>query len=203
MSNRAVWTCRSSRFRTRCEPVHLPDLWDEVGCLACRGGIHVTDRRHASDDVNVPGLEEVVDETDPGIREKADELLEGLLGAEVANLNDIPSSVANAEDAGAREETESNTAPEKEATGRWSCRFCHSERRRPDGVGTHHVTCPDSQQYRTDTHHRPDIDLPLDEVLCRPRAPEVMARYRAPPWSLFFVSNALSGFCDPPPDRRR
>lgn len=120
----------------------------------------MTDRRHAGEDVNVPGLEEVVDETDPGNREEADELLEGLLGAKAANRDDIPSSVANPEEAGTREETESNTAPEKEATCRWSCRFCHSDRRRPDGVGTHHATCPDSQHYRE--NHWESEDEPSD-----------------------------------------
>ena len=55
----------------------------------------MTDRRHAREDTEVLGLEEVIDDPDPADREKADELLEGLLGAEAAGRDDIPTSVEN------------------------------------------------------------------------------------------------------------
>lgn len=110
----------------------------------------MTDRHHAGEDIDVPGLEDVVQERDPADEERADELLEGLLGADAVERDDIPKqSETNPKEA----EREVDESPEQITRGQWVCRFCGTERRRPDSVVTHHATCPDSQHYR-DTHWR-------------------------------------------------
>lgn len=104
----------------------------------------MTDRHHAGDDAEIPGLEEIHEDVDPADPSAADELLEGLLGADVAERDDIsaPERVA------AETNPSTSDTVEETPTGRWVCRFCETERRSPSGAAAHHATCPDSQHYR-------------------------------------------------------
>jgi len=99
------------------------------------------DRHHADEDVDVPGLDDVLDDADRADEEEAAELLEGLLGPDVNDREDIPSEPVDQSDSS---ETDADTSADETATGRWACRFCETERRRPSSVVTHHATCPDS-----------------------------------------------------------
>lgn len=114
----------------------------------------MTDRHHAGEDIDVPGLEDVLQDTDSADEERADELLEGLLGAEAVERDDIPN---RSEAAPERDEREVDPSSELTTSGQWVCRFCGTERRNPDGAITHHATCPDSQHYR-DTHWRDESE---------------------------------------------
>jgi hypothetical protein len=116
----------------------------------------MTDRHHAGEDTDVPGLEDVLDDADPDDPETADELLEGLLGADVSERDDIPDSGADAPDEGPSADPDAG-ADEQTATGRRVCRFCENERRSPDGATLHHATCPDSRYYR-EIHWSDDAD---------------------------------------------
>ena len=120
----------------------------------------VTERHHAGDDAEVPGLEDVHEDTDPSDPEAADELLEGLLGAQAAARDDIPGSEESVDGSAEDDESDAGSvAPD--AGGRWVCRFCKTKRRSPDGTTTHHATCPDSQHYR-DQHWTGDSDGQTD-----------------------------------------
>lgn len=108
----------------------------------------MTDRRHAGEDIDVPGLEDVLQDTDSGDEERAGELIEGLLGADAVERDDIPDrSVAEPETG----EGVVDPSLVQTTTGRWVCRFCGTERRHPAGAITHHAIYPDSQHYRN-TH---------------------------------------------------
>ena len=106
----------------------------------------MTERRHAVDDVDVPGLEDVHVDADPADLERTDELLEGLLGADAVERDDIPLSESNSNETDAGAGNDDRVV--ETATGHRVCRFCEAERRSPDGVETHQATCRDSQHYQ-------------------------------------------------------
>ncbi|WP_178918101.1 hypothetical protein [Natronomonas gomsonensis] len=119
----------------------------------------MTDHRHTGDDADVPGLEEIHEDSERTESERTSDLLEGLLRADIAKHDDIPTS--KSVDDAIDNEAEADDCVEETTTGRWVCRFCETERRNPDGVVAHHATCPDSQHYR-DTHWTDD-EKPVDE----------------------------------------
>lgn len=119
----------------------------------------VTGHRHTGDDTDVPGLEDLPEDSELTESERASDLLEGLLGANIAERDDIPTS-KNVDDV-IDNEAEADACVEETTSGRWVCRFCETERRNPDGVVAHHATCSDSQHYR-DTHWT-DEEAPADE----------------------------------------
>lgn len=51
----------------------------------------MTDRLHAGEDIDVPELDDVLQDTDPADGDRADELLEGLPGTGAAERDDVPS----------------------------------------------------------------------------------------------------------------
>lgn len=110
----------------------------------------MTDRHHAGDDADIPGLDDVQEDAAPADPEAADELLEGLLGAQAAKRDDVP--VTDDVEAGSNDaEHCPEDVTEDTPTGRWACRLCETKRRSPDGVAAHHLTCPDSK------HHREEV----------------------------------------------
>ena len=74
-------------------------------------------------------------------------MLEGLLGAQAAARDDVPTA-DTAPNTGQETDEIDTTESESVATGRWACRFCNVERRDPNNAVVHHKTCSDSQYYR-------------------------------------------------------
>ena len=121
----------------------------------------MTNRHHAGEDADIPGLEGVQEDADPADPEEADELLEGLLGAQAAKREDVPTTDDIEAESNDNESCSEDIA-EDTPTGRWACRFCETKRRSPDGVAAHHLTCPDSQHYR-ETHWGEDETDPEED----------------------------------------
>ena len=135
----------------------------------------MTDHHHAGDDADIPGLEDVQEDADPADPEAADDLLEGLLGAQAAKREDVPAT-DDTEAHSNNDESCSEDVAEDTATGRWACRFCETKRRSPDGVAAHHLTCPDSQHYQetywNDDETDPEEDAPEQTTLTTDETPD-------------------------------
>lgn len=103
----------------------------------------MTERRRADEEPSIPGLEPDNSDTHTAESDSTSELLEGHLGPNAADREDIPTLDQQQDDSAA------HAGPLDDATvGRWACRFCETERRKPSGLAVHHATCPDSQFYR-------------------------------------------------------
>jgi hypothetical protein len=121
----------------------------------------MTDRHHAGDDKDIPGLEDVNDTDDP---EEADEILEGLLGPDAGDRDDVPTS----DETDQEENDESPAKPDETPTGKWACRFCRETRRYAD-PDQHHDACRESSlhweelQQEADSQPEDDPDVPTPD----------------------------------------
>ena len=108
--------------------------------------VSVTGRHEADKENAIPGLEAADSGTNATESGSTSELLEGHLGPNAAERDVAPTFDQQQDDYA------THASPLDETTiGRWACRFCETERRKPSGLAVHHATCPDSQFYRK--HH--------------------------------------------------
>lgn len=103
----------------------------------------VTGRRRADEDHTIPGSEPVDSDTDPAETETTSERVGGHNGPDAGDRENIPSLDQQQDDGTARAGLLDDAS-----IGRWACRFCETERRKPSGLAVHHATCSDSQFYR-------------------------------------------------------
>jgi len=107
----------------------------------------MTDRHHAGEDIEVPELEEVLDDVDPEAPDEAHNLLEGLLGQDASERDDVP-DVSRPETDTSDSHPDDRGTPESENATPWGCRFCGVERRDTSSEPSHHAVCSDSLHQR-------------------------------------------------------
>lgn len=111
----------------------------------------MTRRRHADEEHLIPRLKASTSDVNSAESDPVSELLEGYLGPDAGDREDVPSLDQQQDD------SDDHVDSLGDATvGQLVCRFCETERRKPSGLAVHHATCPDSQFNRE--HHRQTAD---------------------------------------------
>lgn len=111
-------------------------------------------------------IESLVGDADSGEPERVDGLLEGLLGADAADRDDVPSrSASDQEDLDERHPDDELEERESNSTA-WACRHCEREFRDTVHEPPHHASCSDSR-----THWR---QLEIEAELLDDRAEDVV-----------------------------